>query len=599
MRVPDLSFRHAPKSVFDLTRTNKLSFNIGDIVPIGYQLLNPGDEIKTRISHIVRFSPLVSPMMHDIKLTVDAFAVPLRILGINSEKVTNLGLPEGDRGEFPTFQYYTCLQDNLMSADLQGTLFDYFGYPIFSDIYQAIIDSGALSNAYGVFPTNGFVITRDGTSTEYFFQSLSIVAGRVVYRGETYLDTVKLNLPSFWIWLVNTYLLADLPFTGSNTDVAVISYFKDKDPADLLKEAGFVDINSANDAYFNYCTNSVRARIIFTNNSNIIDESFQPVDFWLRAYWRVICDWYMNSNIWDVDDMLNNLVYGLEDTLMGAALFPVYNPVTPFRRLWEDDYFTSLLPNSQVGTEVSIPASATITDIWNANALQKIFSRAMAAGKRKIDQIRAFFGVRSSNARLDRSEVIGRFNSWISVQDIAQTSQTSSTSVLADFSGRGISTGKDNLCHYVAEEETVILYLASIRPRSGYMDSLNPYLDVKDVYGFIIPDMENVGYQPIKASVMSGIPGDDYVLGYQRRYYEYIASKDEIHGDFKSTLSYWHMARRFDSAPHLNESFLQIDDADGFNRVFALPSQKEKIYADFLIDEKCSRPLSRNIRIGF
>lgn len=48
-------------------------------------------------------------------------------------------------------------------------------------------------------------------------------------------------------------------------------------------------------------------------------------------------------------------------------------------------------------------------------------------------------------------------------------------------------------------------------------------------------------------------------FGYQDRYDEYRRTESGVHGDFRTTLNYWHYARLFGSTPALNSSFVSAD----------------------------------------
>ena len=56
-------------------------------------------------------------------------------------------------------------------------------------------------------------------------------------------------------------------------------------------------------------------------------------------------------------------------------------------------------------------------------------------------------------------------------------------------------------------------------------------------------------------------------FGYQMRYSEYKQKQDEIHGDFKGSLSYWTIYRDFTNGAALNSDFLQVMPED-INHIF-------------------------------
>lgn len=52
----------------------------GEIVPVGWQLVNPGDSIRGRINGLVRFMPMNAPIMHRVHAEWFTFFVPARII---------------------------------------------------------------------------------------------------------------------------------------------------------------------------------------------------------------------------------------------------------------------------------------------------------------------------------------------------------------------------------------------------------------------------------------------------------------------------------------------------------------------------------------
>lgn len=97
-----------PKNnVFDLTHDVKLSLNMGELVPIMCTECVPGDKFNISAESMIRFAPLVSPVMHRIDVSIHYFFVPNRIIWPNWEKFitqTKVGDPPA-LPAFPTLTY--------------------------------------------------------------------------------------------------------------------------------------------------------------------------------------------------------------------------------------------------------------------------------------------------------------------------------------------------------------------------------------------------------------------------------------------------------------------------------------------------------------
>jgi len=74
------------KNTFDLSHDVKLTTKMGQLTPIMVQECVPGDQFKLSCESLIRFAPLVSPVMHRMDVTMHYFFVPNRILWPNWEK---------------------------------------------------------------------------------------------------------------------------------------------------------------------------------------------------------------------------------------------------------------------------------------------------------------------------------------------------------------------------------------------------------------------------------------------------------------------------------------------------------------------------------
>lgn len=110
-----------PKNnVFDLSHDVKMSLNMGELVPTLCMECVPGDKFNISCESLLRFAPLVSPVMHRMDVTMHYFFVPNRILWDNWEKFITQTEVAGNVPAFP-----------LVSVDqvLYTRLHDYLGIP--------------------------------------------------------------------------------------------------------------------------------------------------------------------------------------------------------------------------------------------------------------------------------------------------------------------------------------------------------------------------------------------------------------------------------------------------------------------------------------
>ena len=129
------------RSKFSLSNYKLLSCDMGELVPIGLTEVLPGDSIQQATSCLVRTAPLLSPVMHPVKVEISHYFVPNRIIWDDWEKFITGG-PDGmDASVFPTIGFPA-------GGPEIGTLADYLGVP--TDITGATSVSALPFRAYAL-----------------------------------------------------------------------------------------------------------------------------------------------------------------------------------------------------------------------------------------------------------------------------------------------------------------------------------------------------------------------------------------------------------------------------------------------------------------
>lgn len=236
--------------------------------------------------------------------------------------------------------------------------------------------------------------------------------------------------------------------------------------------------------------------------------------------------------------------------------------------------------------------AATINQIRQAFQVQKWMERNARSGARYVESMLAHFGVRSSDARLQRPEFLGGGRSPVVVSEVLQTSETSANSPQGTMAGHGFSAQSTHAFAKTFEEHGHIIGLMSILPRTCYMQGVPRQWSRSSRYDFYWPEFANLGEQAVlKKEIYAANDGDDdEIFGYQGRYDEYRRRESSVHGLFRTTtsgLAHWHMARIFDSRPTLTSSFVE---ADPTKRVFAVPTEPTCLVS-VNNDVKAMRPL--------
>lgn len=370
-----------------------------------------------------------------------------------------------------------------------------------------------------------------------------------------------------------------------------------------------------------------------------------------RAYNRIISDWYLPSSYELAGPVLNT--GSTDDSPSDYVLW---------KRLKRPDYFTASLISPQRGDGVELPLGASapvvydggtanidgkqvnllqsqiagygyfasardsdgnlmtggthanlVADLSNASAatinsmrqafqLQRALERDMRGGVRYVSQLMSHFGVRSPDARLQRSEFLGSATVPVQIHTVANTNGASGSN-MASLAAYGVA-GQKRSFRFVKSfvEHGYVLVLASVRADLTYQQGLPRMFDRWARFDFYYPVFAHLGEQVVKnkeiyaqgSSVVDsdGNVVDEQPFGYQERFGEYRYGVSKITGQLRSTyatpLDAWHLAQKFNNLPVLNSQFLEENVP--MSRVKAVTSGPDFLY-DSLIELNCVRPM--------
>ena len=214
----------------------------------------------------------------------------------------------------------------------------------------------------------------------------------------------------------------------------------------------------------------------------------------------------------------------------------------------------------------SIVNNGTIPDLRLANVMQMIEEKsAMASGNRKYEFYKLFFGHIISDSRLHRPEFLGRQKNYVSISEVTQTGFSEEGKPLGDYAGKGSSVDSSFLTKVKFDEPSWLMVIVSVLPRQSYFQGFPVEMVKTDPYDFLIPDLQHTGMRSIDSSELFVDDSDDEVnaaFGFTDMYNEYRCSLDEIHGEFRDTMSYWLSNRRFVQTPRLNSDFIRCNSND-------------------------------------
>jgi hypothetical protein len=129
------------KNKFDLSHEVKQTGNMGYLYPCYIQDVIPGDSFRVNTQQMVRFSPLLAPMMHNVDFKLDYFFVPYRLVWDEWKDFITGG---EDGNDLPSYPRYSVIDNGAITPYYQkGTLADYLGVPPLESSMSGPQDGGA------------------------------------------------------------------------------------------------------------------------------------------------------------------------------------------------------------------------------------------------------------------------------------------------------------------------------------------------------------------------------------------------------------------------------------------------------------------------
>nr|QJB18843.1 MAG: major capsid protein [Microvirus sp.] len=111
---------HPGRSVFNLSYEKKFTADMGQLIPVMCDEVVPGDKWQIGNQMIIRFQPLVAPILHEVNVYVHYFFVPYRLLWSDWENFITGGKDGAFTATLPRW---------TPTSSAVGSLWDYMGMP--------------------------------------------------------------------------------------------------------------------------------------------------------------------------------------------------------------------------------------------------------------------------------------------------------------------------------------------------------------------------------------------------------------------------------------------------------------------------------------
>lgn len=562
-------FRSVPvfkpkRNFFDLSHEVKTSCRMGELIPFFCEPTVPGDKFKMQTEILVRLAPTLAPIMHRVNVYTHFFAVPYRLLWDQWEEFITKGVNGSVTPVYPTIQsVYGFSGPNSLACHLgfpvQNQPFTPGGSQKFNPLISSYAKWDALPfRAYQLIydeyyrdqnlqaPIFKKIADRDGVPDGTTSPNVLMGSGNLEGESNSW-QISELTAIRHRAW-EKDYFTSALPWSQRGDDVSI----------------GF-----GGDLDIKYKSPSVPQGNKWVQPTASGDLPLSNGVLGVNASGQTIMK--TNSN-------------------PGAATGSV-------ARLDTSDLYAD-----------GAGAATTITELRRGMKLQEFLEKNARGGSRYIESILSHFGVKSSDARLQRPIYLGGGISPIVISEVVQTAGDGDNPV-GTMRGHSISAQVTHQFKHFFEEHCLILGILSIMPKPAYMNGTPRKYLKRDVFDFYWPEFANIGEQAImeqeiytdwsKSSAGSVSDGDSdptqdanlQTFGYTPRFAEYKFIPSSVSGDMAKTLDFWHMARNFTSSPNLNGNF--VSSGVPQDRIFAVNDGSDNCWIQIYNKVHAKRPMPK------
>ena len=292
-------------------------------------------------------------------------------------------------------------------------------------------------------------------------------------------------------------------------------------------------------------------------------------------------------------------VSGIENGILGVHSTDSDGVFTGFiSNVQNPEYLPSAdaAPNN-LWVDVDSASMASINSLRLAFQTQKYFEKLARGGSRYIESIKVNFDVSNPDYRLQRPEYLGGNRIPITINQVIQQSESTSSSPQGATTGQSLTVDRHSDFTKSFTEHGYIIGLMCARYNHTYQQGIARMWTRKQALDFYFPVFANIGEQPVlnQEIYAQGNAQDEEVFGYQEAWAEYRYRPNICTGEMRSTyaqsLDIWHLGDDYSSLPKLSPSWIQ-EDKSNIDRVLAVQSLiSNQFFADIYIKCKATRPM--------
>ena len=525
----------APRSIFDRSNQVKTSFNNGELIPVEvWQDVMPGDTVKIDTATIVRMTSALKTPVMD-NAYCDIFYFFV------PDRLTWEHFEEFmGANDDPWAQPTEYLRPTIKSPSggwAQGTIADYMGIPTGKDcevVRKAF-------EAYAKIINDHF---RDQNS-EYACELDKSDATLQGTNGGNYVTDIHLGGKPYKVNRFHDYFSSCLPQPYKTTNPVRIPMYGNAP----------VEVNTTDYPY--------GAAMYFKTQ----DQTTQNE----KQIWQIAGSNNIRTN--------------------GGTSNPNDPPLDTPLRFYR-------FGNNQVYANLTNATSATIDQLYQAMAVNKMYWIDGVHGTRYNELIYGHFKIKSPDQRVQRAEYLGGKRFSLNIDQVTQTSSNTTEQKLGSLAAFSQTADKDESFTYSATEFGTLMCLMCVRTERSYQQGLGREWFLRERTDTYFPVLANLSEMAVfnKEIYLSGnAEVDNDVFGYQEAWAHLRYKPSRVSGQMRSnangSLDTWHYADYYSETPVLSPEWL-FESTENMDRTLAVESEvSNQIIADIYFDSKWTREM--------
>ena len=561
---------HPSRSGFDLSRRMIFSAKVGEILPVYWTKVLPGNYYEIKHQNFTRTMPVTTPAFTRIREYFDWYYVPLRLLNKNvppslfqlsDQPVQATSITES-RPVLENFPYTTSSMFGHLvniawynekyipgaSDNFPNSILNMFGFKV----------SACMAKLWRYMRFGNFIDPANDVTPKVSQVRYSSAGLTTKHDAFTFVDSVAVDLSPF----LSYQKIYQDHFRFEQWEKAEpFCYNTDYYPGtgDLFSQFSDTWAN-----HFEAAQKYVRGNNVFTlRYCNWMKDIFQGVmpssqlgsvaaipvqtsnDFTPATF---PVQWYSGSGIVNPSPNPNGdlKAYYQKGGASGdpSKTFVLQSP-DPVPSV-DGMYTAGVRPY----TVQSFNAEVSVLQLRLGEALQKYREVSQCAGQTYREQLYAHFNVKLSKALSDLSYHIGGSSANIDISEVVNQN-LSDANAQADLKGKGVGTGRSSE-RFKADEHGILMCLYHAVPLMDYVPTgVDPQLLDVAMTDYPVPEFDSIGMESLSAISMWNAPlsiGNSsntvlsptkFLLGYVPRYIAYKTAYDVVTGMFETTQTNW------------------------------------------------------------